>query len=114
MNLSQIPDNQLIPVWFACLAWLNSTLTTEEKNSILEKALMAKILDFNQPLTIIQSGLTEFDEALLNYAKAVEQRVRGLNASNISTGSIVIDAAFKERIEKLIELNFGSVVVEVV
>lgn len=114
MNFVQVTDNQLISIWFACLAWLNSTLTTEEKNTILEKALMAKILDSNQPLAIVQSGLSEFDGALLDYAKAVEQRVRGLNASNISTGSAVVDAAFKEQIDKLIALNFGSVVVEVV
>ncbi|PZU92592.1 MAG: hypothetical protein DCE90_18090 [Pseudanabaena sp.] len=108
MNFAQVTDSQLVSVWFACLAWLNSPLPTEEKISILEGSLMQKILNSDQAITIIQGNLPEFDAALLDYAKAVEKRVRALNPSNISTGSVVIDAAFKGRIEKLIELNFGS------
>lgn len=109
MNISQVPDNQLIAIWFACLAWANNPLPIEQKTSILEKALMAKILDSNQPLTIVQGGFIEFDNALMDYAQALEQRVRALQISTISTGSEILDGAFKERIKKLIEINFGII-----
>jgi hypothetical protein len=110
MNITQVPDSQLIGIWFACLAWANSPLTLEQKNSILEKALMAKILDSNQPLTIVQGGFIEFDNALMDYAQALEQRVRALQVSTISTGSEVLDSAFKDRIQRLIDINFTPVV----
>ncbi|OIP78085.1 MAG: hypothetical protein AUK48_02395 [Oscillatoriales cyanobacterium CG2_30_44_21] len=110
MNISQVPDSQLIAMWFACLAWANNPLPIEQKNSILEKALMAKILDSNQPLTIVQGGFIEFDNALIDYAQALEQRVRALQVSTISTGSELLDSAFKDRIQTLIDINFPPVV----
>lgn len=110
MNFIQVSEVQLISIWFACLAWLNSPLKPEDKTAFLERALMSKILDSSQPLTIVQSGVIEFDNALMDYAKALEQRVRAIDSSNISTGSEILDIAFKDRIQKLIDSNFGSVV----
>lgn len=108
MNISQVPDSQLIAIWFACLAWANNPLPIEQKNSILEKALMAKILDSNQPITIVQCGFIEFDNSLMDYGQALEQRVRALQVGAISTGYEVLDSAFKDRIQRLIEMNFGT------
>jgi len=108
MTLIQVSDSQLMMIWFYCLAMLHSPLTVEEKIKVLENALLSKVLDSNQALPVVQSGLLPFDEALLAYASALESRLRGIDASKISTGSEIFDNAFKERIQKVIDTNFSN------
>jgi len=109
MNFSQVGDGQLISTWFACLAWLNSPIPLEQKNELLEKALMCKILSSGQSLTVLVTELTEFDDALKQYGIALEARVRAIDPNAVSTGSAILDVAFGNRIRSLVAANFGII-----
>lgn len=109
MNYVQIGDAQLISTWFACLAWLNSPMTIEEKTNLLETNLMCKILSSAQPLTVLISGCPVFDTAMQEYAEALEARTRAIDPTAISTGSPILDVAFSNRIKSLVEMNFGAI-----
>jgi hypothetical protein len=112
MNLIQVSENQIMIIWFSCLALLFSPLPQEDKIKILENALMSKLLENNQILPVVQTGLLPFDEALQDYGKAIESRIRGFDMSKISTGSEIIDNAFKERLQKIIDTNFSQPLTE--
>jgi hypothetical protein len=108
VNISQVSENQTISIWFCCLAMLKSPLTVEEKVTALEKALMSMVLNSNQPVSVIQTGFPLFDEAVVSYALAIEERLKAINVANISTGSPLLDEAFKERLASLIQSNFSQ------
>lgn len=108
MNTVQVSDNQIVMIWFSCLAVLHCPMTVEDKIKTLEAALMNKILENNQTVPVVQTGLEPFDKALMGYATTIEQRFKGIDLSKISTGSDTLDAAFKNRIEQLIGTNFSE------
>jgi hypothetical protein len=111
MTFFQVSDAQLASIWFACLAWLNSDLPIEQKNTLLEEAFITKLLDSNQPLAILVSGLPEFDEALLSYSRTAENNLKALESS-ITTGSKTLDKSFKTRIQRITESSFSSAIEE--
>jgi hypothetical protein len=107
VNISQVSDNQIISILFCSLAMLKSPLSVEEKVTALEKVLMSRVLNSNQPLAVVQTGFDMFDEAALAYATSIEERLKALDVSKISTGSDILDEAVKERINALLESNFS-------
>ncbi len=80
----------------------------EKKIQLLENALMSKVLDTNTILAAVQTGLIPFDEAVLAYGKGIEERMRSIDVSKISTGSEILDNAFRDRIQKIVDTNFNS------
>ncbi len=108
MNTIQVSDNQIVMIWFSCLAVLHCPMTVEDKIKTLESALMHKILENNQTVAIVQTGLEPFDKALMGYANAIEQRFKALDLTKISTGSDTLDDAFRGRIEQIINTNFSQ------
>jgi hypothetical protein len=108
MNISQVSENQVILVWFCCLAMLKSPLPMEDKVTALEKALMSKVLNSNQVVYVIQTGFPLFDEAVISYAVSIEERLKAIDVANISTGSPLLDEAFKERLTSLLQSNFSQ------
>lgn len=106
MNTVQFSESHTISVWVYCLGVLYSPLSVEEKTSVIEQALLSKVLDSTVPVGIPQTGLEAFDSAALQYAQGVESRLRALNLSAISTGSPLLDNAFRERVQKTIDINF--------
>ena len=86
---------------------LKSPLSAEEKVKDLEKALMSRVLNSNQPLSVVQTGFPMFDEAVVAYATSIEERLKAVDVSKISTGSELLDEAFKERLGSLLENNFS-------
>jgi hypothetical protein len=103
VNISQVSDNQIVSIWFCCLAMLKNSLPIDEKVLALEEALMTKVLNNNQPLSMVQTGLPLFDESVVAYAVTIEQRLKGLDLAQISTGSSLLDSAFKKQIGSLID-----------
>jgi hypothetical protein len=108
MNTVQVFDNQIISIWFCCLAMLHSQEPVEKKIQLLENALMSRILDTQSTLAAVQTGLIPFDEAVLAYGKGIEERMRSIDASKISTGSEILDNAFKDRLQKIVDTNFNN------
>ena len=108
MNTVQVSDNQIIAIWFCCLAMLYFPEPLEKKIQLLENALMSKVLDTNTILAAVQTGLIPFDEAVLAYGKGIEERMRSIDVSKISTGSEILDNAFRDRIQKIVDTNFNS------
>lgn len=108
MHIAQVSDGEIIKIWFSCLAVLHCPMTVEDKIKTLENALMSKVLDTNQVIPVIQTGLLPFDNAQIAYAKSVEERLRAIDVSKISTGSEIFDNAFKDHIQKVIDTNFSD------
>jgi mannitol-1-phosphate/altronate dehydrogenase len=106
VNTIQVSDNQVVFIYFACLAVLHCPMTVEDKIQTLELALMTKVLESDQSIAVVQTGLEPFDNAINLYANKVQERFENFDLSKVSTGSVLMDAAFKLRVQKIIETNF--------
>lgn len=107
MNQVTFSDAHTLSVWIYCLAVLHSPSPVEEKIATIEQALLSKVLDSAIPVSIPQTGLEAFDSAAVQYSQGVETRLRALDLTAISTGSPLMDNAFRERIQKTIDINFS-------
>lgn len=106
MNSVYLQDNQSIIAIMACLAVLNSPVEKKELQRLLETALISKCLDTKQVLPVITSGVPALDEALVSYSSDIEAKFKAINIENISTGSEILDGAFRATVSRFVLSNF--------
>jgi hypothetical protein len=106
MNSVYLQDNQSIIVIMACLSVLNSPVEKNELQRLLETALISKCLDTKQVIPAITSGIPALDEALVSYSSEFEAKIKEINVDKISTGSELLDGAFRENIRRFVLSNF--------
>jgi hypothetical protein len=107
MNTIEFSESQTLSVWIYCLAALYHPATAEAKIAMIEQVLLTKVLDSASPVSILKTGLKAIDDAAMEYSRSVEERLRAIDLSSVSTGSPLMDEAVRGRIQKTINLNFA-------